>query len=454
MRKVFLFVLLLSLVLTACAAPATPAAQPTSVPATQAPQPTAVPPTQAPKPTTAPTVAPTQAPAKAVEIEFWHSLTGDFGKALEQLVVDYNKSQTAVVVKSVYKGNYQDTQKALLAALAASGAPDVAQLEVSFAYTMAAKGALKPVQDFAKDAKVGLSEKEMGAIYPGFRDANSQNGALVTMPFNTSMPVLYYNADMLEKAKINPPETWEDFAKACKDVTTKDQFGFTINTGNVWIYEAMVWQNGGDLFSKDNTKAAFNEAPGVEALKLWSDMAANGCGKMQTWDEGRTEFFNGKVAFLQDSSGSLAGMLTSVKGFKMAVTHLPWAKNKVVTIGGGSLGIFANSAKEKQAAAWDFVKYLASPASIARLCADTGYLPMTSLAVDLDPLKSMIAKNAPYAAMLKDLSYTRPRPMVNNYAEIQNQIKAALENAILKKSTPKEALDAATVETNRILGTK
>ncbi len=447
MRKSILFVLLLSLLLASCATPTPQALQATQVPPTQAPKTTT-------PPTVAPTTPPTQPPApKAVEIEFWHSLTGDFGKVLEQLVNDYNKAQSAVIVWSVYKGNYQDTQKALLAALAANGAPAVAQLEVSFAASMAAKGALKPVQDFFMDAKTGISDKEASAIYPGFRDANSQKGVMFTMPFNTSMPVLYYNADMLAKAKITTPENWADFLKACKDVTTKDQFGFTINSGNVWIYEAMIWQNGGELFNKDYTKAMFNEAAGVEALKSWVDMLEAGCGKMQKWDEGRTEFFTGKVAFLEDSSGSLRGMLKSVN-FKMGVSHLPWGKNKVVTIGGGSLGLFAASSKENQAAAWDFVKFMTSPTAISRLCADTGYLPMTSLAVDLDPLKSTIAKDALFANMLKDLSYTRPRPMVANYAEIQNQIKAAIENALLKKKTPQEALDAAAGEANRILTTR
>ena len=90
-----------------------------------------------------------------VEVEFWHSLKGAYGEVLDELIEEYNNTnQKDITVVGVYQGNYQDTQKALMAELAAGGSPDVAQLEASFSATMVAAGALRPMQDFIDDADV------------------------------------------------------------------------------------------------------------------------------------------------------------------------------------------------------------------------------------------------------------------------------------------------------------
>ena len=431
MRKIIVFLVLLSLILVACTG-ATTAEPQVEEQATEE---------------RAEEVA-----REPVEVEFWHALTGSFGEVLDKLISEYNASQNAVVITGVYQGNYQDIQKALLAELAAGGAPDMAQLEASFSATLVASGALRPVQDFIDDSNVGLSQDIVGAIYPGFRAVSSFDGVMYTMPFNMSMPVLYYNATMLEGAGVEqPPETWEDFIDACKAVTSGDQFGFTINPGNVWIWEAMVMQNGGQLFDEGYTEVRFNAPDAVGALDFWVDTVNQGCGKTQGWEEGRTEFFNGNVAFYKDSSGGLGGVLDSIGDFELGVTHIPWGKEKVVTIGGATFGIFANSSEEKQLAAWDFMKFLTSPESVSRLSADTGYLPTSALASEIDPLKSLLAEDALRASMLDSLPFLRPRPSVAGYAEIQSYLREAIESATLLQVSSQQALDTAAVEGQRVL---
>lgn len=447
MRRVLLLFVIAALALAGCAPQATPAQ--TDEPAAVSPE--AVEPTDEVVEATEPAAEVEEPAAEPVEIEFWHSLTGDFGNVLNALVVEYNEVQDNVTVVPVYKGNYQDTQKALLAALAAKNGPDVAQLEVSFAATLASKGVLAPVGDFATDPEKGLPAEELDAIFPGFMEAVSFNGVMYTMPFNMSVPVLYYNADMLEAAGVAVPQTWEDFAEACKAVTAGEQFGFTINAGNVWIWEAMVMQNGGEMFSADYSEVKFNEPAAVEALDYLVDLVEAGCAKGQSWEEGRTEFFNGKVAFLEDSSGSLSGVVAN-SPFKVGVVHIPWGSEQVATIGGATLGIFDTGDAAKQAAAWEFVKYMTSPEAISRLSADTGYMPTSDLAMELDPLKSLMAEDPAFAAMLESLPYTRPRPMVEGYAEISNLIKDAIEKAVLQQQTAQEALDAAAAGALEVLG--
>jgi sn-glycerol 3-phosphate transport system substrate-binding protein len=450
MKKLTVLLVVFVLLLAACTPqPAAPAAEEPAAEEPAAEEPAAEEP-MAEEPAAEEPMEEEPMAEEPVTIEFWHSLSGDFGAVLEQLIVDYNESQDKVVVNAVYQGNYQDTQKALLAALAADDAPDAAQLEASFGATLAAKGVLTPVEDFTADPDVGLTGEEFDAIYPGFKAATSIDGTMYTMPFNTSMPVLYYNADMLADLELAPPETWDDFKATCNEVTNADKFGFTINAGNVWVFEAMVWQNEGMLFSEDGTQSLINEPAAVEALQFWVDMVESGCAKAQAWEEGRTEFFNGNVAFLEDSSGSLGGILNNID-FELGVTHIPWGKQKVATIGGATLGMFADSDVHAQAAAWDFIKFLTSPASISRLSADTGYLPATSLALDMDPLMSLLEEDPMRASILELLPYAAPRPMVEGYPEIQGAIRQAIEEATLQQKTAQEALDVVAEEANRIL---
>ena len=413
MKKIFGFLILISMVFSACA-PAAP---------------------------------------EPVEVEFWHSLKGAYGEVLGELIEEYNNTnQKDITVVGVYQGNYQDTQKALMAELAAGGSPDVAQLEASFSATMVAAGALRPMQDFIDDADVGVSQDIVDAIYPGFRSVSSFDGDMYTMPFNMSMPVLYYNATMLQDAGVEPPETWDDFLAACTAVTSGDQFGFTINPGNVWVVEALMMQNGGLLFNADYTEVLFNKPEAVAGLDLWVETVNQGCGKMQPWQDGRTEFFNGRVAFYKDSSGGISGVKDSiVADFELGVTHLPWGKEQVVTIGGATVGIFSASPEAEQLAAWDFVKYMTSPEAVSRLSADTGYLPTSALASDLDPLKSLLAEDALRASLLESLPYLRPRPSVAGYAEIQSYLREAIEAATLSQVSSQEALDTAAAEAQRVL---
>jgi len=403
-------------------------------------------------PQAAPPPAPTATPAPPkgpVEIEFWRALTGDYGKVLEDLIKEYNASQTAVTVKDVYAGNYQESQKRLMAALAAGQAPDVMQLEVSFSAQLVANRTLVPMQNFI-DGPKGLSKADKEDIYPGFWKSSTVDNVIWTMPYNNSMPVLYYNADMLEAANVKPPETWQDLTAACKAIGAKGQLGFTINPGNIWVYEAMVWQNKGELFSPDYKEVRFNQPAAVEALQYWVDLVKSGCAKMQSWDEGRTEFFVGKAAFLQDSSAGLVGYIKNSK-FKLGVTHLPWGKSQVATIGGANLGIFASVPKERQEAAWDFVKFLTSKEGIARLSAGTGYLPVRKSATDVPVLADLLKQDPRAKVSIDSLPYAVPRPNVTGYAEIQTFIREAIESSLLGKASAQEALNAAAEKTKTVL---
>src|SRR5690554_1912246 len=125
----------------------------------------------------------------ATEITFWHSMEGALGERVSELVQGFNKSQSDYVVNAVYKGAYGESMNAGIAAFRAGNAPDILQVfEVGTATMMHAKGAIKPVHEMAQEAGDPIDPADFLGAVAGYY--SSSDGNLVSMPFNSSTPVL------------------------------------------------------------------------------------------------------------------------------------------------------------------------------------------------------------------------------------------------------------------------
>ncbi|HEX7588333.1 MAG TPA: extracellular solute-binding protein, partial [Anaerolineae bacterium] len=215
---------------TVPSAPTTAPSAPTAVPAATA-KPTAVPATAAP--TAAPTVAPTS--STPVKLTFWYALSGNTGKVLEAMVKKWNDTHANIPVEVIFQGSYADIAQKLTASVTAKTLPDVAQM--GGAPTMADSGVVVNVQDL-------VSKADMDDIYQGFWDYNKYGDKIISMPYNNSIPVLYYNKDLFTAAGLDPnkpPATWDDLVKAAQALTKDtnadgkiDQWGLNTNTDTHW----------------------------------------------------------------------------------------------------------------------------------------------------------------------------------------------------------------------------
>src|SRR5262249_28011802 len=131
---------------------------------------------------------------------------------------DFNASQSDYTIVPVYKGNYTETLTAAIAAFRANQAPAIVQVfEVGTATMMAAKGAVYPVYQLMADEGQPFDPKSFLAAVTGYY--SDTQGNMLSMPFNSSTPVLYYNKTAFQKAGLDPntpPKTWpevEDFSK-------------------------------------------------------------------------------------------------------------------------------------------------------------------------------------------------------------------------------------------------
>ncbi|HSI02120.1 MAG TPA: extracellular solute-binding protein, partial [Reyranella sp.] len=156
--------------------------------------------------------------AAQTEIQWWHAMPGVLGERVNALADQFNNSQKDYKVNAVFKGSYTEALTAAIAAYRAKQAPHIVQVfEVGTASMMAAKGAVYPVYQVMADAGEPFDPKVyIGPVYGYY---STTDGKLLSMPFNSSTPVLYWNKELVQKAGLDPntpPKTWPELGEMAR----------------------------------------------------------------------------------------------------------------------------------------------------------------------------------------------------------------------------------------------
>jgi len=136
---------------------------------------------------------------------------GRLGEVVEEITAKYNESQSDYTLVSTYKGGYEDTMTAGIAAFRAKEQPNIIQIfDAGAATIINAKGATVPMADLMAEHAGGFDSADyIEGVRYFYADSD---GKMIGMPFNSSTPLLYYNKDAFAEAGIeNPPATWEEF---------------------------------------------------------------------------------------------------------------------------------------------------------------------------------------------------------------------------------------------------
>ena len=464
-------VVVLSLALSACAAPAAP--QPPAAQAPAAEAPAAAPAAAA---TTAPAAAPTNTPLPtptgapipegAVKIDFWHSMGGDIGgKAIPKLATDFNVSQQKCYVTPTYQGSYDDSLNKLKAGLQSKDIPAVVQLFDIGTRLMVDLKVATPVQDFIDAENYDVSDLETNVLA-----YYTVDGRQWSMPFNTSNPMLYYNKDMFKAAGLDPekpPRTWPEFEEVAAKLTQKDASGKVTIPGATfaiygWFFEQLLAVSGGYYADNENgraapaTEAAFNSPEGVAVMEWWKRMYDAGTmGNLgrKTVDV-RNAFMAGQTAMIIESTATLRGMMdTAVGKFELGTAFLPRPNEEAfekagTIIGGASVWILNGRPEEEQQCAWEFVKFVSAPPQQAYWHTMSGYYPIRKAAYD-EPLD--VEWRAKYPAFQTAIDQLHIAPnnrftqggLIGVFPTARQTIEGAIEEILAGKATPQEALDKA-----------
>jgi len=417
-------------------------------------------------------VAPSGAQQR-VQVEFWHGLGQPLGGILEKVVADFNASQTKYQVNATFKGQYPETMMGAIAAFRAGNAPHIVQMfEVGTATMMAAGGAIKPVYELSKETGVIIDPKNYVGGVRGYY--STTDGKLVSMPFNSSTPIAWYNKDAFKKAGLDPekpPRTWEEtWAAARKIVATKAApCGYTMAWPTWTQYENFSAIHNVPLATKANGMKAMdaelkiNSPLHVKHLQNLMTLQKEGVFKYGGRDGKADALFpSGECAIFHGSSGMRARVMREAK-FNWGVTMLPYYKGtprapKNSIIGGASFWVMTGpkrTADEYKAVA-EFFSYLSRPEVDAKWHMDTGYVPITLGGIGLASGGGYYIKNPDAAIPFRQLTLTEPTEnsmglRLGNMPEIRVIIQEEMEKAFQGQQTAKQALDTAVRRGNVVL---
>ena len=398
----------------------------------------------------------------ATEIQFWFSNTGAIGDEVNSIVNRFNASQSEYKVVATFKGAYQESMTAAIAAYRSGKAPDIVQVfEVGTATMMAAGKAIKPVYEVMAEAHEKFDPKAyLPAVFSYYSDTK---GRLVSMPFNSSTPIFFYNKDAFKKAGLDPnkpPKTWEDVeadAVKLKDAGIACPFTTAWQT---WVqFEAMsAWHNV-PFASKQN---GFG---GMDAkLEFNSELEVRHTAKLSSWVKsglfiyaGRTgqpdaKFTGGDCAMYTGSS-SVYGLAKGVGKVDFGVSQLPYYADvkgapQNTTIGGASLWVMGGKKPAEYKGVAKFFTFLSSPEIQAEWHQKTGYVPITKAAYDLSKKQGFYEKNPGTDIAIQQLSLHTPTAnsrgtRLGYFPQIRTILDEELEAVWAQKKGPKQALDDA-----------
>ncbi|KAJ55250.1 glycerol 3-phosphate ABC transporter substrate-binding protein [Actibacterium mucosum KCTC 23349] len=337
------------------------------------------------------------APAFAeTEITWWHAMGGQLGETVNQIAADFNASQSDYKITPVYKGSYEETLTAGIAAFRAGEQPNIMQVfDAGAATVIGAKGATVPVADLLADNGVDFDINDyIAGVRYFYADAD---GKMIGMPFNSSTPIMYYNADALEAAGVSAPKTWEEFA----DVTApalKEAGYIPLSQSHLpWIFTENFFSRHNLQFASNNngydgvdTKILIDN-PAIKAhftaLTEWQEAGLfewYGTG----WGDNAKPFEEGKVAMWLGSSGSFGGLLKKDLGFEFSATMLPYweavtAEPTQTFIGGAALFAMAGKSAEENKATAEFFRFLTASDTQYFWHQATGYVPITEAAYEV-----------------------------------------------------------------------
>jgi sn-glycerol 3-phosphate transport system substrate-binding protein len=349
--------------------------------------------------------------AQPTEIQFWMGLTGQGGELLTRFGEEFNKSQSEYRVVVSFKGQYPEQRAAAVAAYRAGNPPHIMQMfDAGSGDMMSAKNAIVPVSEVFRRA--GLQFNPGDFIAPARGYYGLKDGSLLSMPFNVSTTVLFYNKDAFRKAGLDPekpPKTWPELIDAAKKIrsTNAAACGYT-TTWLAWVQLEQFSSRHNVAFGtrgngRDGLDAALTVANNpllVRQVQTLVDMQ-----KDKSFDYGgrsndaAAKFISGECAMLTQSSGGLGAIAQGAK-FAFGVGQLPyWPDVKgapyASTIGGASLWVFNapnRSDKEFRGVA-QFLNYLRSDKVMTEWAKTTGFLPATNSAFKAMQAEGFFAKN-------------------------------------------------------------
>jgi ABC-type glycerol-3-phosphate transport system substrate-binding protein len=400
---------------------------------------------------------------QGIQLTFWHTQTQENKTALEYLCKKFNETNgKGITVKPLYQGNYPDLYRKLVTSITGGRLPEVAVSYESMVAEYMKAGAVVPLDDYVKGPN-GLSKEDMDDIFPAFLATNRYpqfGNRLLSFPFTKSLLVNYVNMDALKRAGVaQPPATWEEFETAAVKMTYPPRGGLPAAHGlavdvNPSTIDGWIMSRGGTIL--DPSGANFTSPAAMAVFGTLDRLFRQGAAYQSRDYDYQADFGAQRAGMVCTSSTQrvLFRPLINDK-FEWRLVNIPQSdpKNPVTVLYGANVCIFKTT-KEKQDAAWEFLKWLSGKEQAAYWAIHSSYMPLRK-SVAADPQMQEAWKTDPQGKQAFDLiKYAKPEPNVRGWQDVRDEMADALVAVINKTKTPEQALKDLDAAADKTLASK
>ncbi|MDD4134559.1 MAG: extracellular solute-binding protein [Eubacteriales bacterium] len=393
-----------------------------------------------------------QEPAQPVSLLFWHSMSDEAGVLVDKFVTQFNATigkDRQISVEAVFQGQYSDATTKLNSILTAEDyaqLPDVMNLDATGKVAYFNSGRAWTLDD----ALVADPGYDISQILPITLSNWEFSGVRLGMPFAASTTIMFYNKTMLDEAGAMAPETFQDIISLSEKLPEKSAGGLDVLAYSVVPNTPTLanWLGQLGSYVVNNKNGSEAMATGLECLEngaletfLTEWKAMYDAGALTNAAGTTDQFVAGQLAVLTTSSSNVTSLLEKIGGaFELGAGFYPRVNAQAsdgATVSGSCVVMFDKQDEARKAAAWELVKYLASPEVQAEFAAATGYVPVNTAAQEMAEYKALVAGTPQYAVAGEQLAITPADmksvtvgPAKDFYYAIQDNIAMMLDEGL------------------------
>ena len=370
-----------------------------------------------------------------VTLSYWNGFTGGDGPFMKQMVADFMKANPKIKI-SANTVEWAQYYQRMPAAVTAGKGPDVGVMHLDQLATNAARKAIVPVDDLA--TSIGLAESD---FTPEVWKAGIFKEQRYGIPLDVHSLAMYYNTDQFKAAGVSDAPSDEAAFTAALDKlkgSVPQPFWMPSRWPAHLMFLSLLWQNGGEPYAADGTKATFDSDAGVAALQWMADVVKKGYSpKNVAQDTQYVGFKNKKLAVTWDGIWQINDLKAAKMPFgiapvpKIGDTEAVWANSHNFYISKQ-----AQEDDNKLTAAKVFIDWMSKHSGD---WAGAGMIPARKSVRDSAAVKE--STQAPIAAKIDTMKFLPPVP---GLGDVQAQtLEIAVADAVLGKQTPQAALKSA-----------
>jgi len=265
-------------------------------------------------------------------LQFWKFAAENDDPVIRDAVKRWNDAHPDIQVnfQTFPPDQYHGTK--LTTAFAAKRGPDIFWISPGAFINYVNNGVAAPVDDIV----------DKSAYIPASIAAVSVKGKMYALPFEMEPVALYYRKDVLGKAGIQPPGTWDELLAAAKELTGGQQKGIVIEPApgpyQNFTWYPFLWSAGGEVVDATSRKSALRSPHAAAAFDLWGKLVRQGYapGRVPTLTADSGPLGRGETAMQVCGFWAIAQLKANFPSVEYGIVRIPSpAGGKPVTVYGG-----------------------------------------------------------------------------------------------------------------------